>query len=454
MSFEGAKNIILTTLVAASALLTWNIWTYQPEFKKIDQSEFIRDDSQKQELSEVIKPDRVLFHTQGKHFQTHDEGEIIKIQTEIAKWTLFNFKDASHLAGNKKFLSFVHADGNTEVIFPDQIPLNLYKSVLNFDDRKLPKVSFDRIIFKTEPGISEGKVYFVNYKQKKVYQSQVSTAHLKNFNNAFASRAEGFPEYISKEINPQRTLFLPKEAVQLSQVKYYINYLDIDENFKETLFTNPDKVVQDSVTRGKEYTDGSKLLSEYQDFSTIEFVNPAQKSYSNGAPVDLLQKSIDFVSNHGGWGDHYDEGRKTDGQQTIGFRYSAQSEDGQKVIFRLFKGGYPVFNEQGMSEIEQTWGDEEIYRFRRPYFSIAFAIETDYPYKVKLPSGQQILQQFTENRNIELQDLEDIRVGYKLSRDPLEPKLIVLEPSWYYLYGGTWTVLPINKPVGGKIGLE
>ncbi|PLT36020.1 YycH family regulatory protein [Bacillus sp. V5-8f] len=451
MSFEGAKNIILTGLVAASALLTWNIWTYQPELKKIDQNEFVKDDSEKQEISEVVKPDRIIFHKGGKHFQTSDLGEINSIQSAIGKWSLYNFKDVSQFVGKKKFLSFVHAEGNTEVVFPDHVPLNVYQSLLNIDDKEFPNMLFDRIIFKTEPGLIEGKVYFIDYELKKVYQSQVSTAHLKNFNTTFASRANEYPEYISQEI-ANRMIFLPKEPTQLNQFKYYIDYMDIDESFIDTLFTNPDKVVQEPVTRGKEYTDGSKLLSEFQDFSTIEFVNPAQRNYLNEvAPVDdLLQKSIDYVSNHGGWEDHYNN----DGKSNIEFRYSALSEEQQKVVFRLFKSGYPVFNEQGMSEIEQTWGGEEIYRFRRPYFTIDFPIETENSRKTNLPSGKQVLQQFTENSNIELLDLEDIRIGYQLSRDPQEPKLIVLEPSWFYLHGGAWTVLPIKEPVGGKVGLE
>lgn len=447
MNFEGAKSIILTVLVAASALLTWNIWTYQPYMKKLNQSDFIRVDNDKQEIADVIKPDRVLFHKDGKHFQTNDQNELEKIQTELGNWTLSNVRDASHILEKKKFTSVVHADGNTEVIFPDNIPLDLYKSILNFNDKPLPKVSFDRMVFKTDPGRNEAKVYFINYKLKKVFQAQINATQLKSFHDAFTLRAEEFPEYISKEVNSSRELFIPREPVQLSKIKYYIDPLDINKNFKNTLFYKPESVKQETVTRGREYTDGSRLLSVFEDYSTLEYVNPAQRSDITGTSLNLLQKSIDFVSNHGGW-------EVSDKEYKIGFRYAALSVDEQKVVFRLSKDGYPVFNEQGMSEIEQTWGNEEIYRYKRPYFTIDFPIEPETQYKISLPAGEQVMKQLTENRSFELADLDDIRVGYKLSRDPLEPELVILEPSWYYLYGGTWTALPLIKPGGGKVGLE
>lgn len=36
MRYENIKSIILTILVVTSVLLTWNLWTYQPTFERIE----------------------------------------------------------------------------------------------------------------------------------------------------------------------------------------------------------------------------------------------------------------------------------------------------------------------------------------------------------------------------------------------------------------------------------
>jgi regulatory protein YycH of two-component signal transduction system YycFG len=439
MSFEGAKNIILTILVAASVFLTWNIWTYQPKLPKI-QSDYLRVNSDQQKLTDVFKPEKILFHKGGKHFQTIDEKKVSSVQTEISKWKLVNFKDVSNLTSKARFASFVHHDGNTEVIFPDTVPLELYKSVLDIDNKKLPIMSFDRIVFSRENAKgNEGKVYFINYTNKKIVQSQVDAGQLRNFYRSIAVNAEQFPEYISTEISSGRMLFLPKTPLQLSPLKYFIDYMDVDKDFKNDLFNDPQSVKRETVSRGSEYTDGSSLLSVIKDSSVVEFVNPAQKSDLNGSPDNLLQKSFEFINNHAGWNNFY--------------QYADMSEEERKVLFRLFINGYPVYNDQGMTEIKQEWGNEGIYRYEQPYFTLSFPLKSDDQSKVTLLSGKQVMELLTKLKNFNLEDLEDVRIGYKLTKDPSEP-VIYLEPAWYYQYGGTWTVVPLYGPGGEKGGLE
>lgn len=43
MSYEHIKTIILTILVATSALLTWNLWTYQPNFEPIEKANTVQE---------------------------------------------------------------------------------------------------------------------------------------------------------------------------------------------------------------------------------------------------------------------------------------------------------------------------------------------------------------------------------------------------------------------------
>ena len=72
----------------------------------------------------------------------------------------------------------------------------------------------------------------------------------------------------------------------------------------------------------------------------------------------LLQKSINFVNNHGGWTDNYrfvglDKGRRT-------------------VHFRIYgPDGYPVFGENNpISKIEIDWAATEVSKYLRNNFSL------------------------------------------------------------------------------------
>lgn len=438
MNFEVAKNIILTVLVTVSVILTWNIWTYQPELEK-NESDSHYIESEVQKLAEVIKPGQVLVHQEGQHYLTQNETEINRVRTELSKWTLYNFEDVSNLA--KEFTAFVHAEGNAELIFPSTVPLDVYRSELNTDGQDLPKVYFDRIVFNTGDVEShETKVYFINYKNKKVVQAQAHSAQTNDFIRSLASRASEFPEYISEEVSSSRMLFLPKNTVQLSPLTYYIDHLDINQDFRNELFNDPDKVKQENVSVGQEYTDGSSLLTVFKDTSVIEFVNPGQRSDMDGTTGSLIRNSLNFINSQPGWDDFY--------------QYADISEAERMVSFRLFNNGYPVFNEQGMSEIKHEWGNEDIYRYERPYFTLISPPFADNQSELSLLSGQQVLDVLTKSRNIELADVEDVRIGYKLSKaDPKEP-VIYLEPAWYYRYGGAWTVLPLIGPGGEKSGLE
>ena len=71
----------------------------------------------------------------------------------------------------------------------------------------------------------------------------------------------------------------------------------------------------------------------------------------------------------------------------------------QRVVFRLFVNGLPVFNEVGMAEIEQVWGNGEIYQYQRPYFYLDFPYPEEEPDKL-LPSGEEAVTALKNIRNL------------------------------------------------------
>ncbi|MDM5311553.1 YycH family regulatory protein [Peribacillus frigoritolerans] len=444
MNFERAKSIILIILVGTSIFLTWSIWTYEPEYDPFEQSsEFIKIKSDVQIVSDVIKPVSILFHGNGQHFQTSNPAEINEMEKQFSQWRFRGIKEISVNRLQRKFDDFVHEDGSIEIEFSDDIPISLYKTVLNITDKEVPEFSFDRIIIK-QKNISgnESAVYFVSYDKRKIYQSMVDSKKLRNFMDSFYRGSyDKHPEYTAETINSKRTLFVPENPVEINRLEYYIDYLDIGD-LKSALFINPKYVRQEPVSVGEEYTDGTRLMTVNKDNYLISYINPAQKRKLFGSSSDLLQKGIDFINEHAGW-------------ENNNYRFAYMSENEQRVVFRLFVNGYPAFNESGMTEIEQIWGKEEIYSYDRPYFKLDSVLPSVRSAKT-LPSGKEVVNQLKSKDNVDFNSVEDISIGYRLDKS-LDSKLVTLvtlEPTWYYRIGDKWFIVPFDDTGGDRSGLE
>ncbi|WP_407406711.1 YycH family regulatory protein [Peribacillus sp.] len=441
MNFERAKSIILIILVGTSVFLTWSIWTYEPEYKKIDESDLIKIKSDEQIVSDVIKPVSVLFHRNGQHFQTIDPAKIERMEKEFSQWTFSDIKQMSLKMIQRDFDDFVHEDRSIEINFSDDVPMSLYKTVLDVKDEDMASFTFDRIVIK-QKDISgdQSAVYFVSYEHEQIHQGMVPTKDLRKFSEKFYNKS--YPTYTAHTLHDKRTIFVPEKPVEVNRYQYYIDYLDV-KNLKDALFSNPKYVRQETVTRGEEYSDGTRLLSVNNENYILSYINPAQKSKVFGSSSELLEKSIDFINDHAGW-----EGSN--------YRFDYMSENEQRVVFRLFIDGYPAFNEYGMTEIEQIWGKEDIYSYQRPYFSLASVLPSEGSV-VTLPTGNEVLNQLEENGNIDLDSVQDISIGYKLNKS-LDSKLVTLvtlEPTWYYRSGEKWLIAPVDENAGGdNDGLE
>ena len=110
---------------------------------------------------------------------------------------------------------------------------------------------------------------------------------------------------------------------------------------------------------------------------------------------------------------------------------------------------HPVFNENHMAEVTQEWGTNSISKYERPYFKLDMVSKN--PIRdVQLPSGASVLYALKKNSSKELEDVEDIVVGYKMTRDTNESnkKFLLFEPSWYYKLSGNWIRVPLEELEG------
>lgn len=426
MTYENIKTAILTFLVLLSGVLTWNIWTYQPDYESMRNSDTVEEVniSMKKEVKKVVKPHQVIYHIDGKQYGTVDNGHIDNFIGMISKWKFYDLKKYSGRVSD--FNEKLASGANTEIIFPDEVPIELYKRVLNIVEKDMPKFSFDRIILHTETQQKQGgTIYFYSEKNRQIYESNVNPAFIHQFEDQFYKRAGSLTPYLLYPISDNHRIYLPESETEMVRYAYYLYRLDTEE-FKDALFNDPSFVLKSTIsdTREEYIDDYSKMTV---DNMMIYYVNPVRSGDSVIGTSNVLQKSIDFVNSHGGW--------------TEAYRYVYKDDFNQKVLFRLYsKEGYPVFNSKGMSEIFQQWGQSEISRYTRPGFHLEIQLNPDVK-TVKLASGSEVLNKLKKMKDIKPELLENVMPGYQMQQSSIDKDLIILEPAWFYLYNQKWQML-------------
>ncbi|MGX1902769.1 YycH family regulatory protein [Thermolongibacillus altinsuensis] len=443
MKYETIKSVLLTFLVLVSIFLTWNLWTYQPKYEFIENTKYIQNvpvSNVDVDLATIIRPRQILIHKSNNHYGIVQDTDIYKFMREVKRWTLDEFENVSSTVPKNEFLTFLHGKGKIEIVYSDEIPIEIYRNIFQIEDKGIEALHFDRIVIPMEIEKEEEPfIYFVSTKTRKIYRATIQEGALEELEKGYYARAGRYMPFLSYDLSETKSLFLPARPIVLNRLQYYMDELNSDK-FKEALFNDPSFVKKDVLAFGEEYTDGSRLMDVDFSKKLLLYVNPAARGTITENDPYLLQKSIDFVNEHGGWTDTY--------------HFDRLEETERKVVFRLFANSYPVFNRYGMSEIIHVWGENDIINYQRPLFTLEIPDRVSLP--ITLPSGYEVIKQLQTIKNIDHELIEDLVIGYELIRDSERENIVILEPSWYCLYNGTWRKVVFGKDArgGDVIGLE
>ncbi|MFP3125576.1 two-component system activity regulator YycH [Ectobacillus funiculus] len=448
MSMENFKTILLLNLVVISIFLTYNLWTYQPDSSMVQNEKYIQDvpSVTKKDLSAIIFPSQMIVHKGLEHYASEQILRINPVYKILEQGEFDDFKDVSYKIPKSQFLSFVHAKNRVEFVFPAEIPFEVFKNLFSIQEKDMEPQTFDRLLINLYPNENskdEVQAFFVSYESRKIYSATlkgIAVKDLVNTSNEFAGQAD---EYFMYAINETRAIFLPEDNVNMKQMFYVTSDLD-EEMFQNILFTDPRYVKQDKTSSWEMYTDGTRLLRIFNTTQMLEYENSSvsQKEVLTGAP--LVQQSIDFINNHGGWTDSYRLYNVIPGKGETVFRLHADNS-------------FPVFNTDGMSSLKLGWGLNEIRSFKRPLFWLFVKKEEDTT--VELPSGRTILSFIQQNAKDSMKEIKNIAVGYELEPDVgLNGEKVIgvkLNPIWYISYGDSYKKIEWDAEKGGElVGLE
>lgn len=444
MNKEVLKTIILTILVFSSIFLTWSIWSYSPDFDSIDDLDdqtYLKDVSipDSTELSTIIKPIQMVYYDGNQHYGSTSEKIIGDMIDEISSWNFEGFQEISSNVTRERIQSLITENGMSEFVFSDSVPFSIYNKVLNLsEDDDLPEANFDRILVEAvRENVEYSPVYFIESDTKRVYRCNVSGVNVQELKKKMLHVREDLVSYSIVNASSTNYLYVPTDETTVNYYKYYIEPLEVNK-FKETLFQDPSEVTQEYSASEEEYTDLQSIMRVDNERLMLSYVNPTRDINYETTSSDLLERSLQYMNDHDGWDENY--------------RYVDVDEDTKKTTFRLFVNSMPVFNKSGISEVTQVWNKDAIYRYDRPMFSLNLTLPDIQ--NATLPSGQYVFEQLKQVDGFEPELLEYLLIGYKMSRDTEEQRLIILEPTWYYKYDNQWEQYTVVYSGGIDDGLE
>lgn len=441
---EAIKTITLILLIGLSIVLTlliWNSSPYETIVKRATVDISIAEEPEKKDVGSIIKPYQIVFNFEEGLKGTIDSEEIDHIVNTFKKWRISNPLLEDKNFEEDKLSDFMRGKNRFTLYFPDDVPLPVYDSMLNVENPNVPEIGFDLIVVEWDPANTTIDMNFISRKNKLRYKSTAKVFELQVFQREVLNFGRSFDEYA--DVNPEGKKFIavPAKPVQLLENTYIQNEKDeiSPTRFRSALFSDPNAVRRKEVSAHREdFQDNHALMSVDTQKKQLQYVHPVVESRQLAIPSELLEDTIDFINEHGGWTDDY--------------RFSSMNFRTRYVKFKLYVRGLPVLGGNTLTEIEQVWGDETIYQYKRPYYTLGETLRSEME-TVTLPSGIDIAEQLRSAEDIDFNMIEEIVPAYYMHQD-VEWDIFVLKPSWYYLRNGKWIRFSSEQSGGEKIGLE
>ncbi|MFJ6209711.1 YycH family regulatory protein [Lysinibacillus sp. NPDC092081] len=437
---EPVKSVVLFLLVMLSVVLTFMIWTYTPDYKFIEQTEgkeILIGTPKKME--DVIRPYKAIYRFDKEFTGTVSNGVMQDIMEAFEGWNVLDLMPVNNNLTANSVNEMIRTNNCMTVFFTGEIPYSAFSSIFQFADKELPETTFNRMIIDwSNYNNKELQVFFISSNNESLMRSRVSLENANQFVRNIIEPAKTYGNFKEVERDGFTSLYVANEKIESAKYTYFID-MQSPDIFKNVLFTEPNNVLRtDESATTEKYQDGMSLMTVDKNLKSLIFVYPTAESSVRIEPSKLLTDSYEFINEHGGF--------------TADYRYVSTSTSNNQLDYQLYLQGLPVYSDQAVSRITTVWGDNRIFRYKRPYFTLDTDVPSEKEIK-ELPSGSEIVEKIQKLNNIVLSDIDEIVVGYYLTQDQSELNM-TLEPCWFVIRNGVWTKLTPETLGGVKNGLE
>lgn len=431
MTFEKMKTVALTVLVLLSMILTYQLWTYQPDYEPLDRLETVEKVTlaSEQKLDQVIQPFQVLFHLEGEHFGSFNLNQFKDVYAFLLDGTFTNLRERT-----LDFTQLTHAidkGKSVEFVYPDGFGMDIFYHVFKFNDREMDLAKVDRILLFDEEKTNDPtntKAWFISYDTRRYIEADVTNLTFSTFEEWYHDNQEALLTLMSKTLaNRQAPVYFPAQEVEVHkyQAAYPVPMSEIE--LTEALFPDPTVVRQSYTESGvRSYTDGSRELKLFTNAHYLTFINPTRSGDPPAPQQPVALQAFRFINNHGGFTEHFLLSRIRD-----------LPDHKNQIVFRMFFNGYLTFG-AWVGEIDVIWQGTEVFEYSRSTQSFKTSVIYEEPDTIRLPSVSDMEQFFEQSDQYELGRIRNITLGYTI--DEYED-YVIFSPNWYFLYDGEWSAL-------------
>ena len=436
---EQVKSVVLLLLILLSFTLTFSIWTFSPVIQTNEAAIVDISIADKKHLEDIIKPYRMIVSQENVLKGSFASQPIDFVLNKMKTWEFQTVELASNKADTEQINALINSPNRASFFFTADVPIEIFGNIFNFADPIFPEAYFNRLVIDWNGDSADSMMlYFISTSEQKVYKATAERADKLGFTERLLKQADTMQVY--NEIVRDNKLSLYVSSLPETIVSYTYSIKEIESNkFKNALFNNPNLVRSNPVSMSEQqFTDDNALMNVNYTYKSLNYVHPNSENENPGNPVDLIQNSLNFVNEHNGWTDDY--------------RYSRMNVATRQINYQLYFAGLPVFSKDSLTEISQYWGIDRVYRYYRPFYTLNVALRLKTREEQVAP-GQSVYDFLSSATDIKVNSIDDIVIGYHLSRDD-DQSLFNLEPSWYYLESGSWIRISPELLGGAKFGLE
>ena len=435
---EQIKSFLLTFLVLLSITLTLLIWNYKPDYELIEETkveEILIGETK--ELQDVLKPYRSLYFKEDQFYGTVSPQIINKIYNQLTPLHPSPIELINSNLSDGKINELVRMDNRLTLFFNEELPLQVFTDIFTINDKDVPEGSFNRLIidWSSVETKDQLQLLFLNTDKRILFQSIANISDMTHFFPDVVEPTNNYSPYMEVKRDSLLSLYVAQDAVESVEYTYLIEDT-LSDTYKNLLFSDPTIVTNvERSAQSQKYTDGTSVMNVDTQNRILNYVNIPAESIEPIPTSRLLSDSFDFINDHGGF--------------TADYRLSSIDIDKHVVEYQLFLKGYPIYSNSTVTRIVTTWGENRIFRYRRPYY----AIEQDIVRSVKqLPSGAEIIAYLENNEDYSLKDIDEVVIGYYLTQD--QEKLFLLEPCWFIISNNTSIRISPERIGGTYRGLE
>src|SRR5699024_15390 len=164
---------ILVVLIAISLLLSFILWSYQPNYEYLYDVDYINEvdvGGDERARNELLKPNKIVFRDGDEAQSFYDMVEQQQLFESITSWELYEYK-VKDVEGRPKHKNYV------ELVFPPKIPAELAGTILNFHDTPtLPNWTFSRMFLLINEEEGSLKLAILSDDQSKMIEASIDKA--------------------------------------------------------------------------------------------------------------------------------------------------------------------------------------------------------------------------------------------------------------------------------------